>query len=157
MAIKYWLMKSEPSVFSIDDLAKEPKKTAYWDGVRNYQARNFMRDEMKKGDLVLFYHSNTEPPGVAGVCEVAKEGYPDFTAFDPESKYYDPKSSDDKPRWFMVDVKLKKKFKKFVSLAEIKENKKLQNMRLVQKGNRLSVMPVEKKEFDEIVKMAEKK
>ena len=147
-------MKSEPSVFSIDDLAKEPKKTAYWDGVRNYQARNFMRDEMKKGDLVLFYHSNTEPPCVVGVCEVVKEGYPDFTAFDPESKYYDPKSSDEKPRWFMVDVKLKKKFKKPVTLAEIKKNKKLQNMRLVQKGNRLSVMPVEKKEFDEIVKMS---
>ncbi len=156
MAKKYWLMKSEPSVFSIDDLAKEPKKTAYWDGVRNYQARNFMRDEMKKGDLVLFYHSNAEPPCVAGVCEVVKEGYPDFTAFDPESKYYDPKSSDDKPRWFMVDVKLKKKFKKPVTLAEIKENKKLQKMRLVQKGNRLSVMPVEKKEFDEIIKMSEK-
>jgi predicted RNA-binding protein with PUA-like domain len=156
MAKKYWLMKSEPSVFSIDDLAKEPKKTAYWDGVRNYQARNFMRDEMKQGDLVLFYHSNTEPPGVAGVCEVVKEGYPDFTAFDPESKYYDPKSDDEKPRWFMVDVKLKKKFKKLVSLAEIKENKKLQNMRLVQRGNRLSVMPVEKKEFEEIVKMSEK-
>ena len=150
-------MKSEPSVFSIDDLAKEPKKTAYWDGVRNYQARNFMRDEMKKGDLVLFYHSNTEPPCVVGVCEVVKEGYPDFTAFDPESKYYDPKSSDEKPRWFMVDVKLKKKFKKPVTLAEIKKNKKLQNMRLVQKGNRLSVMPVQKKEFDEIVKMSEKK
>jgi predicted RNA-binding protein with PUA-like domain len=157
VAKKYWLMKSEPSVFSIDDLAKEPKKTAYWDGVRNYQARNFMRDEMKKGDLVLFYHSNTEPPCVVGVCEVVKEGYPDFTAFDPESKYYDPKSSDEKPRWFMVDVKLKKKFKKPVTLAEIKKNKKLQNMRLVQKGNRLSVMPVEKKEFDEIVKMSEKK
>ena len=156
MAKKYWLMKSEPSVFSIDDLAKEPKKTAYWDGVRNYQARNFMRDEMKKGDLVLFYHSNAEPPCVAGVCEVVKEGYPDFTAFDPESKYYDPKSSDEKPRWFMVDVKLKKKFKKPVTLAEIKENKKLQKMRLVQKGNRLSVMPVEKKEFDEIIKMSEK-
>ncbi|NOX16980.1 MAG: EVE domain-containing protein [Chlorobi bacterium] len=155
MAKKYWLMKSEPSVFSIDDLAKEPKKTTHWDGVRNYQARNFMRDEIKKGDSVLFYHSNTEPPCVVGVCEAVKEGYPDFTAFDPESKHYDSKGDGDKPRWFMVDIKLKKKFKKPVTLAEIKENKKLQKMRLVQKGNRLSVMPVEKKEFDEIVKMSE--
>ena len=154
--MKYWLMKSEPTAFSIDDLAKAPKKTTYWDGVRNYQARNFMRDEMKIGDQVLYYHSNTKPAGVVGVCEVVKEGYPDFSAFDPEDKHYDPKSNSEKPTWIMVDIKLKKKFKTTVTLNEIKENKKLQDMKLVQRGNRLSVMPVAKKEFDEILKMSEK-
>lgn len=154
--MKYWLMKSEPTAFSIDDLAKAPKKTTYWDGVRNYQARNFMRDEMKIGDQVLYYHSNTKPAGVVGVCEVVKEGYPDFSAFDPEDKHYDPKSNSEKPTWIMVDIKLKKKFKTTVTLTEIKENKKLQDMKLVQRGNRLSVMPVAKKEFDEILKMSEK-
>ncbi len=154
--MKYWLMKSEPSAFSIDDLEKSKKKTTYWDGVRNYQARNFMRDEMKIGDKVLFYHSNAKPAGVAGICEVVKEGYPDFSAFDPDDKHYDPKSNQEKPTWIMVDIKLKKKFKNIVTLAEIKENKKLQNMKLVQRGNRLSVMPVEKKEFDEIVKLGER-
>ncbi len=156
MAKKYWLMKSEPSTFSIDDLAKSKNQTTYWDGVRNYQARNFMRDEMKKGDLVLFYHSNAKPTAVVGVCEVVKEGYPDFTAFDPEEKYYDPKSNKDRPTWYMVDIKLKEKFKKPVTLEEIKANPKLKDMKLVQRGNRLSVMPVTKKEFDEIVKMSKK-
>jgi len=154
--MKYWLMKSEPSVFSIDDLAKAPKKTTYWDGVRNYQARNFMRDEMKIGDKVLFYHSNTKPAGVVGICEVVKEGYPDFSAFDAEDKHYDPKSNKESPTWIMVDIKLKTKFKNIVTLTEIKENKKLQNMKLVQRGNRLSVMPVEKNEFEEIVKLSGK-
>jgi len=149
-------MKSEPSTFSIDDLAKSKNQTTYWDGVRNYQARNFMRDEMKKGDLVLFYHSNAKPTAVVGVCEVVKEGYPDFTAFDPEEKYYDPKSNKDQPTWYMVDIKLKEKFKKPVTLEEIKANPKLKDMKLVQRGNRLSVMPVTKKEFDEIVKMSKK-
>ncbi len=154
MAKKYWLVKSEPSAFSIDDLVKSKNKTTHWDGVRNYQARNFMRDEMKKGDLVLFYHSNANPTAVVGYCEVVKEGYPDFTAFDPEDKHYDPKSNMEKPTWMMVDIKLKKKFKNPVTLAEIKENPKLQKMKLVQRGNRLSVMPVEEKEFNEILKMA---
>jgi len=149
-------MKSEPTVFSIDDLAKSPKKTTYWDGVRNYQARNFMRDEMKIGDQVLFYHSNTKPAGVVGICEVVKEGYPDFSAFDSEDKHYDPKSNQENPTWIMVDIKLKKKFKNIVTLTEIKEKKKLQKMRLVQRGNRLSVMPVEKNEFTEIVKLSER-
>ncbi|KUG26808.1 hypothetical protein ASZ90_003344 [hydrocarbon metagenome] len=148
---KYWLIKSEPDVYSIDDLQKD-KKT-FWDGVRNYQARNFMRDEMKKGDQVIFYHSNTEPPGAVGICEVVKEGYPDFTAFDPDDKHYDPKSKEDNPTWIMVDVKFVKKFNNPVSIPEIKENPKLKNMKLVQRGNRLSVMPVTKTEFDEIVKM----
>lgn len=153
MAENYWLIKSEPSVYSIDDLKKD--KVTYWDGVRNYQARNFMRDGMKKGDLVLFYHSNAEPTAVVGICEVVKEGYPDFTAFDPNDKHFDPKSKNDNPVWFMVDVKFKKKFKKPVTLKEIKENPKLQNMKLVQRGNRLSVMPVAEKEFNEIVKMGD--
>lgn len=146
-------MKSEPEVFSIDDLSKTKNKTTYWDGVRNYQARNYMRDEMKIGDKVIFYHSNTEPPAAVGICEVVKEGYPDFTAFDPEDPHYDPKSKNDNPTWFMVDVKLINKFKNNITLSAIKANKKLQKMKLVQPGNRLSVMPITKEEFDEIVKM----
>jgi len=154
MATKYWLMKSEPNAYSIDDLVKD-KKT-HWDGVRNYQARNFMRDDMKKGDKVLFYHSNAKPTAVVGICEIVKEGYPDFTAFDPEDKHFDPKSKEDKPTWIMVDIKLERKLARPVTLEEIKENSKLQNMRLVQRGNRLSVMPAEKKEFDEIIRMSKK-
>lgn len=148
---KYWLVKSEPDVYSIDDLQKD-KKT-HWDGVRNYQARNFMRDEMKKGDKVIFYHSNTKPPGAVGICEVVREAYPDFSAFDPDDKHYDPKSDKDNPTWIMVDVKFVKKFNNPVPISDIKENPKLQEMKLVQRGNRLSVMPVAKAEFDEIVKM----
>lgn len=151
--MKYWLVKSEPDVFSIDDLAKSKNQTTYWDGVRNYQARNYMRDEMKKGDKVIFYHSNTKPPAAVGVCEVVKEGYPDFTAFDPDDKHYDPKSKKENPAWYMVDIKLIKKFPKAVTLDEIKQNPKLKNMKLVQRGNRLSVLPVTKEEFDEIVRM----
>ncbi|RMD48171.1 MAG: EVE domain-containing protein [Ignavibacteria bacterium] len=149
----YWLFKSEPDVYSIDDLKKD-KKT-HWDGVRNYQARNFIRDDMKKGDLVLFYHSNAKPNAVVGICEIVKEAYPDHTAFDPKDKHFDPKSKKEEPTWFMVDVKFKKKFKNPVILQDIKSNPKLSGMRLVQRGNRLSVMPVTKKEFDEIVKMSE--
>jgi predicted RNA-binding protein with PUA-like domain len=153
--MKYWLMKSEPKVYSIDDLAKEKNKTTYWDGVRNYQARNFLRDEMKIGDRVIFYHSNSEPPGAAGICEVVKEGYPDFTAFDPDDPHYDPKSKKDNPAWIMVDVKLIKKFSRLVPIYEMRENKKLVNMQLLQRGNRLSVMPLTKTEFDTIVGMGE--
>lgn len=156
MAKKYWLVKSEPSVFSIDDLANSKKQTTYWDGVRNYQARNFLRDEMKKGDGVLFYHSNTEPNAVVGTCEIVKKGYPDHTQFDPDSKHYFPSSKPDNPAWYMVDIKLVKKFKNQVTLESIKSNPKLSNMRLVQRGNRLSVMPVAKSEWDEIVKMGNK-
>lgn len=148
----YWLIKSEPDVYSIDDLEKD-KKT-YWDGVRNYQARNFLRDEIKIGDKVIFYHSNSEPPSAVGICEVVKEGYPDFTAFDPENPHYDPKSKKEAPTWFMVDIKLVKKFSHPVSIDEMRKNKKLQNMKLLQKGNRLSVIPLTKEEFDEIVKMS---
>ncbi|MBK7105768.1 MAG: EVE domain-containing protein [Ignavibacteriae bacterium] len=154
MGKNYWLIKSEPSEFSIDDLEKSKNKTTYWDGVRNYQARNFLRDEMKIGDLVLYYHSNAEPNEIVGVCEIVKEGYPDFTAFDPSDKHFDPKSKKENPTWIMVDIKLLKKFKKNITLSEIKENPKLSKMRLVQRGNRLSVMPVAKIEFDEIIKMS---
>lgn len=149
--MKYWLMKSEPEVFSIEDFKK--KKKTFWDGVRNFQARNFMKNEMKKGDKVIFYHSNADPSGAAGIAEVVKEGYPDHTQFDPDSHYYEPKATSEKPYWYMVDVKFVQKFKKYVPLSDIKANPKLRKMRLVQPGNRLSVMPVEKSEFDEIVKM----
>ena len=156
MATKYWLVKSEPSSFSIYDLEKSKNKTTCWDGVRNYQARNFMRDEMKKGDKVLFYHSNTDPNAVVGVCEVVKESYVDHTQFDPDDKHYFPSSNPENPVWFMVDIKLLNIFKKPVTLPDIKNNSRLKNMRLVQKGNRLSVMPVTKEEFDVIVDMSKK-
>lgn len=151
--MKYWLMKSEPEEFSIDDLQKRPKKTEHWDGVRNYQARNFMRDEMKQGDQVFFYHSNCDEPGIVGIAEVVKEGYPDFTAWDPDDKHYDPKTDPENPRWMMVDIRFVRKFDNTVSLKALKANPALKDMRLVQRGNRLSVMPVEKKEWQEILKM----
>lgn len=153
MAKKYWLVKSEPSVFSIEDLIKSKNKTTHWDGVRNYQARNFMRDQMKKGDEVLFYYSSSDPKAVVGVCEIVKEGYPDHTQFDPDDKHFFPSADPKNPIWYMVDIKFKNKFKKQVTLEEIKSNPKLKKMRLIQRGNRLSVMPVEKNEFEEIVKM----
>jgi predicted RNA-binding protein with PUA-like domain len=151
--MNYWLIKSEPSVFSIDDLAKSKNQTTCWDGIRSYAARNFIRDGMKIGDKVLFYHSMTEIPAIAGICEVVKEAYPDLTAFDPKNEYYDPKSKKDNPAWFMVDVKFVKKFTNLVSLEQIKKNKKLENIKLLKIG-RLSVMPVTKEEFDEVVKMS---
>lgn len=153
--MNYWLVKTEPSTYSIDDLAKQKNKIDYWDGVRNYQARNFLRDQMKKDDLVLFYHSNTKPPGIVGLAKIVREGYPDFTAFDPNSKYYDPKSSLENPRWFMVDIQLIQKFHSIIALEEIKNNPKLQNMKLVQRGQRLSIQPVAPDEFSEIIQMAE--
>jgi predicted RNA-binding protein with PUA-like domain len=154
MAIKYWLFKTEESVYSINDLSNEPEQITHWEGIRNYQARNFIRDDMKIGDRVLFYHSNSDPNAVVGICEIVREAYPDFFAFDKKSKYYDPKSKEDEPTWLMVDVKLVDKFNEPVTLKEIKANPKLSEMRLVQRGNRLSVFPVEKKEFDEILNMA---
>jgi predicted RNA-binding protein with PUA-like domain len=152
--MKYWLMKSEPDVFSIDRLRQMPRKTEHWDGIRNYQARNFMRDEMKKGDLAFFYHSNCEEPGIVGIMEIVSSAYPDHTAFDAKQKYYDAKSTPDNPRWMMVDVKFKKKFKHNVSLSALKEQKKLSKMRLVQRGNRLSILPVTVSEWQFILKMA---
>ena len=151
MAKKYWLMKSEPYVYSIDDLERD--RTTFWDGVRNYSARNLMRDKMRIGDQVLFYHSNANPPGVAGIAEVCKESYPDHTQFDEKSKYFDPKATKEAPRWFMVDVAFVEKFPREVSLQEIKETAALNDMVLVNRS-RLSVQPVEKAEFDRIVKMA---
>lgn len=147
----YWLMKSEPDAFSIDDLANCTNQTEHWDGVRNYQARNMMRDQMKIGDQVFFYHSNCKPPGIIGVAEVVKESYPDFTAFDPDSKYFDPKSNPDKPRWFMVDVKFKKKFKQLIPLDQLKTIPALADMPLLRKGNRLSITPVSKQEWQTIL------
>lgn len=149
----YWLMKSEPEEFGIDDLRTRPRKTEPWDGVRNYQARNFMRDQMKKGDLVLFYHSNCEVPGVVGIAKVVKEGYPDPTAFDPEDKHYDPKSDPDDPRWYLVDVQYVRKTKRTIPLAELKANPALEGMALVRKGNRLSVMPVAPEHWEAILAM----
>lgn len=138
--MQYWLMKSEPDVFGIDDLQKvgiEP-----WDGVRNYQARNMMRDQMQVGDQVFFYHSNCDVPGIVGVAEIATQGYPDDTAVNPEAKYFDPKSDPNKPRWYRVDVKFGRKLKRTISLRELREQTALENMPLVRKGCRLSVMPV---------------
>ena len=153
MSKKYWLFKSEPSEFSWEDLKKSKNQTTFWDGVRNYQARNFLRDEIKKDDGVLFYQSSTEPLAVVGYCEVVKDGYPDHTQFDSKNDHYDPKADKKNPTWFMVDIKLTKKLKKPVTLDEIKSNKKLAKMKLVKRGNRLSVLPVTKDEFDEILKM----
>ncbi len=151
----YWLFKSEPDCYSIDDL-KQDKKT-YWDGTRNYQVRNMMRDDIQKGDIVLFYHSNAKKEtGVVGIAEVAKAGYPDHTATDPKSDHPDPKHTAENPIWYMVDIKFKEKFPRTVTLSEIKEYKTLADMKLVQKGNRLSVFPVLKKHFDQISKMAHK-
>ena len=142
--MNYWLMKSEPDAFGIDDLKAMPRQTDHWDGVRNYQARNMMRDEMKKGDQVFFYHSNCKEPGIVGIMEVVKEGYVDHTAFDPDQKYYDPKSDPDNPRWYMVNVKYKRHLKRNISLTELKgyADRELRDMPLVRKGNRLSIMPV---------------
>lgn len=138
----YWLMKSEPSCFSIDDLIHSPNQTSPWDGVRNYQARNFMKNEMKVGDEILFYHSNCKPPAIVGIAKVASGPYPDHTAFDPNSDHPDPTSTPDNPRWFMVDVQFKEKFTTPLSLDALKQHEPLANMRLLQKGNRLSVLPV---------------
>ncbi|SIO36005.1 EVE domain-containing protein [Halodesulfovibrio marinisediminis] len=149
----YWLVKSEPGCYSIDTLENEPNQTTSWDGVRNYQARNFMRDDMKRGDKVLFYHSVTKP-SVVGVCEVVRESYPDHTAWNPEDDHFDPKSTEANPRWFMVDVKLVKKFPRALSLKELRQTPGLENMELLRKGSRLSVMPVNKKEFDIICNLA---
>lgn len=149
--MNYWLMKSEPGVCSIDDLARD--KTTYWEGVRNYQARNFIRDTMKKGDLVLFYHSNAEPSGVAGIAKIQKEGYPDFTAWDKKDVHFDPKSPKEKPLWYMVDVAFVQKFKNFVSLEELKANPLLKGMLVIKRGMRLSVQPVEAKHFEIVRRM----
>ena len=149
--MNYWLMKNEPEDYSIDDLAKD--KTEPWDGIRNYQVRNMIRDEMRIGDNAFFYHSNCEIPGIYGQMTICKEAYVDHTAFDKKAKYYDPKSKIEAPRWLMVDVEFKKKFNKIGSLKELKSFNELSQMRVVQRGNRLSITKLEKKEWDFIIKL----
>lgn len=149
--MNYWLMKSEPDAFSIDDLKKKGQE--HWDGVRNYQARNYMRDGMRVGDKVFFYHSNCAEPGIVGIAEVATDAYPDPSQFDPKSKYFDSGSSRDNPRWMLVDVKFVKKLKRTISLKELQGDAALADMPLVKKGNRLSVMPIGAAEWRHIVGM----
>ena len=154
MARKYWLMKCELEECSFDELKTDrPNSTGRWRGVRNYQARNFIRDEMKKGDMVLFYQSNCKSPGIPGIAEVVKEAYPDPCAFDPDSNYYDEESTPQEPRWYSVDVRWKKAFRKYVSLSDIKARGSLEKMRVVQRWQRLSIQPVTKVHFDIVCKM----
>ncbi|MEY3975237.1 MAG: hypothetical protein RLZZ33_292 [Pseudomonadota bacterium] len=143
--MKYWLMKSEPSTFSIDDLANAPRRTTCWDGVRNYQVRNMLRDEMAVGDLAFMYHSSCDEPGIVGVIEIAKPGYPDHTAFDRKHAHYDAASKPEAPRWYMVDVCLKQRFSRVISLDELRrhESKQLREMLILKRGNRLSITPVD--------------
>lgn len=145
--MKYWLMKSEPDVFGIDDLSNAPGMTEPWDGVRNYQARNMMRDDMKTGDLAFLYHSNCKEPGIAGIMEIVREGYPDLTAFDPDAKYFDPKSDPANPRWYRVDVRYVRKLKRIITLSELKELSEVTGLPLLRRGNRLSIMPVSRQQW----------
>ena len=142
MPQQFWLMKSEPEVFGLDTLAAQPAQTTAWDGVRNYQARNMMRDQMKRGDLAFFYHSNCAEPGIVGIVEIVREAYPDATAGNPTSEYFDPKHSADNPRWYVVEVRLTRRLTRTITLAEMKDDPALAEMPLVRRGNRLSVMPV---------------
>ena len=150
---RYWLMKSEPRAFSIEDLEKSPKRTTCWDGVRNYQARNFMR-AMAAGDQILFYHSNAEPPAVVGIAEVVRTAYPDATQFDKKSHHYDPASLPSAPRWDMVDIQYRQTFKTSLSLDRLRQEPKLKGMVLLQKGSRLSVQPVTEAEWAVVLKLA---
>ena len=147
----YWLMKSEPDAYSIDDLKRDG--TEPWDGIRNYQARNMMRDDMKIGDDVLFYHSSCKVPGVAGIAKVASASYPDPTQFDPRAKYFDEKSTDENPRWVLVDIAFVRKLKRPITLKELKEHPALDDFRLNQRGNRLSIFPVEKRHWDIVLSL----
>jgi len=153
---KYWLFKSEPTAYSFDDLMNDPDGWAEWDGVRNYQARNMMRDDMKVGDSILFYHSNAKPMAVVGIASVVREGYDDFHGLDPDDKHYDPKATPEKPIWSMVDIKGERPLARPVTLAEIKENPRLKDMLLIKKGMRLSIQPITKEEFDEVVSQGDK-
>ncbi len=154
MARRYWLMKSDPQTFGLRHLKRSQNRTTCWDGVRNYQARNLLRDEIKKGDVVLYYHSRTPPMGVAGLARVVREGYPDPTQFDAKDKYHDPKSQKDAPRWYCVDIKFTRKFKNVVTLAAMKAEKRLGKMMVVQRGARLSVQPVTKAAYEIVLEMA---
>ena len=152
--MNYWLIKSEPDAFSIDDLKSAPGRKDHWDGIRNYQARNFMRDDMEKGDLVLFYHSNCKEPGVVGIAEIVSGAYPDHTAFDANEKYFDPKSDPENPRWLMVDIRFVRKTRRLISLSELKTHAdQLENFALIRRGNRLSIMPVSREHWDFILSL----
>lgn len=151
---RYWLFKSEADCFSIDDLAKAPKQTTFWDGVRNYQARNYLRDDVKVGDGVFLYHSGCDPLAIAGTMEVVKAAYPDHTAFDKKEQHYDPKSKPDAPTWFLVDVRLKQKFQPVVTRDMLKGAKELAKMVVLQQGSRLSIMPVTEAEWRAVHKLA---
>ena len=151
---RYWLFKTEPSTFSFDDLWKAPTRTTFWDGVRNFQARNMLRDQIGKGDLVFVYHSSSVPTGIAGIAEVARAGYPDNTAFDPDDPHYDPKSNRDSPTWFMVDVRALKPLPRFITLEELRNVPGLEKMVLLQKGSRLSIQPVRPEEWEIINSLA---
>jgi len=152
--VRYWLMKSEPGAYSIDDLERDG--TTHWDGVRNHQARNLMRDDVKVGDLVLFYHSNADPPGVAGVAKVVREGYPDFTAWDPKDRHFDPRSDPEAPTWSMVDIAFVERFRDPVPLRSLKDDPALDGMLVTQRGQRLSVQPVEKHLFKRVLDLAKR-
>ena len=151
---KYWLVKTEPESFSIDDFAKAPQQTTFWDGVRNYQARNFLRDEMKLGDRVLIYHSSADPPAIVGVGVIVREGYPDPSSWNQKSEYFDPKSTPESPRWFMVDIQLERKFAKPLALDQLRDVPALQEMELLRRGSRLSVQPVRAEEFRAVLALA---
>jgi predicted RNA-binding protein with PUA-like domain len=156
--MNYWLIKSEPDAFSIDDLKNAPGKREHWDGIRNYQARNFIRDDMQKGDLAFFYHSNCKTPGIVGICEIVSDAYPDHTQFDPNSRYFDPGSTPENPRWLMRDVKYRRMTKRLVSLTELKGYvEQLAGFALVRRGNRLSIMPVSREHWDFILSLETKK
>ena len=150
--MNYWLMKSEPDVFSIDDLKARPRRTEHWDGVRNFQARNYLR-AMHAGDQALFYHSSCDPPGVAGIVDIVREAYPDDSAWDPAGKYYDRRSTPEKPLWYMVDVRYRRKLRRLVPLAELRDNPALTDMALLRRGNRLSILPVTARQWQAILKM----
>ena len=149
--MSYWLMKSEPDVYSFDDLKQA--KTDYWEGVRNYQARNMLRDQMQVSDQAFFYHSNCKQPGIVGIMEIIKSGYPDFTAYDPKHKYFDAKSDPEQPRWYMVDVKYVRHLERPIFLDELKANPKLINLPLVRRGNRLSIMPISEIDWQSILEL----
>ena len=153
--MRYWLMKTEPTSFSVEDLERAKRQTTGWDGVRNYQARNMLRDEMKKGDQAFLYYSSTDVPGIIALMKIVKEGYPDPTAFDRKHHHYDPDSDPEKPRWFMVDVQLERRLKHVITLEELRKHatKELKNMVLLRKGNRLSVTPVEPAEWKFILSL----
>ncbi|MDH4274635.1 MAG: EVE domain-containing protein [Gammaproteobacteria bacterium] len=155
--MQYWLLKSEPEMFGIDDLQRRPQQIEHWDGVRNYQARNFLRDQMQVGDLAFFYHSNCSPPAIVGVIRIVRAGYPDHTAWQLNHEHFDGKSTPEKPRWFMVDVQYVRHLQRPIALAELKSDPRLHDMPLLQKGGRLSVMPVREEHWNHILQMEREK